>query len=285
VFAINKDEQKMNCDKCQKEVFLPFKCPYCGGSFCSEHRLPENHECPNIELAHTQKSETQPVISQNQKSYEYTLEYAPFEPVSGRKKRIYFSAKELKHISIAALIVAGVGLSIGMFPQFYGVIGEDLTLLAAFTIILTSSFFIHETAHKITAQKQGLWAEFRLTLIGAALTLISMLPIIFKIISPGAVMVAGYADKSRIGKISIAGPATNIVLSIAFLTIAFSLADTSTFAAILFFGAFFNAWIAVFNLIPFGILDGFKVFMWSKKIWALAFATSLILTLVLFRMV
>lgn len=274
----------MNCDKCQKEVFLPFKCPYCGGFFCSEHRLPENHECPNIEIAHAQKSETQPVISQNQKAYEYTLEYAPFEPVSSRK-RVYFSPKELKHISIAALIVAGVGLSIGMFPRFYSGIGEDPALLISFAIILTASFFIHEIAHKITAQKQGLWAEFRLTLIGAVLTLVSMLPIMFKIISPGAVMVAGYADKSRIGKISIAGPATNIVLSTAFLTIALSLATTSTITAILLIGAFFNAWIAFFNLIPFGILDGFKVFMWSKKIWTLAFATSLILTLVLFGIV
>jgi len=274
VFATKKDE-KMNCDKCQKEVFLPFRCPYCGGYFCSEHRLPENHECPNMELARTPKNEAQPVITQN----------APFEPVSSRKRRIHFSTKELKHITIAALIVTGVGLSIGMFPQFYGTIGEDPTMLASFTIILTTSFFIHEIAHKITAQKQGLWAEFRLTLIGAVLTLVSMLPIIFKIISPGAVMVAGYADKNRIGKISIAGPATNIALSIAFLTVAFSLGETSTFTAILFFGAFFNAWIAVFNLIPFGILDGFKVFTWSKKIWTLAFATSLILTLVLFGMV
>lgn len=274
----------MNCDKCQKEVFLPFRCPYCGGSFCSEHRLPENHECPNIELAYSKKSETQPVISQNQKSYEYTIEYAPFGPVSSRKRRIHFSTKELKHITIATLIVVGVGLSIGIFPQFYGAMGEDPIMLASFTIILTASFFIHEIAHKITAQKQGLWAEFRLTLIGAALTLVSMLPIIFKIISPGAVMVAGYAEKSSIGKISIAGPATNIVLSISFLTIAFSLGGVSTFTAILLFGAFFNAWIAVFNLIPFGILDGFKVFTWNRKIWTLAFAASLILTLVLFGM-
>ena len=26
---------------------LPFKCPYCGKYFCIEHRLPENHNCPN----------------------------------------------------------------------------------------------------------------------------------------------------------------------------------------------------------------------------------------------
>lgn len=30
-------------------MFLPYKCKYCGGTFCSEHRLPENHNCPGIQ--------------------------------------------------------------------------------------------------------------------------------------------------------------------------------------------------------------------------------------------
>ncbi|TFF94624.1 MAG: hypothetical protein EU543_00775 [Promethearchaeota archaeon] len=34
------------CEYCGKEIgFLPFQCKYCGGVFCKEHRLPENHEC------------------------------------------------------------------------------------------------------------------------------------------------------------------------------------------------------------------------------------------------
>jgi len=44
--------------------------------------------------------------------------------------------------------------------------------------------------------------------------------------------------------------------------------------------AWFNAWIAVFNLIPFGMFDGLKVFAWNKKVWALAFAVSAVLTVV-----
>lgn len=36
------------CDYCGKEVYLPFRCPYCGGKFCEEHRLPENHNCPSL---------------------------------------------------------------------------------------------------------------------------------------------------------------------------------------------------------------------------------------------
>ncbi|HVP92413.1 MAG TPA: hypothetical protein VMS94_01590, partial [Acidobacteriota bacterium] len=143
----------------------------------------------------------------------------------------------------------------------------------AFAMILTASFLLHEIAHKIVAQREGLWAEFRLTLIGAVLTLISIITPLFKIISPGAVMIAGLADMKRAGKISIAGPATNMALSTVFLALAFIFPNIG----ILALAAFFNSWMALFNLIPFGILDGFKVFMWDKKSWILAFSISLIL--------
>lgn len=36
-----------NCWYCDKKIeFLPFKCKFCGNSFCGDHRLPESHECP-----------------------------------------------------------------------------------------------------------------------------------------------------------------------------------------------------------------------------------------------
>jgi Zn-dependent protease len=41
--------------------------------------------------------------------------------------------------------------------------------------------------------------------------------------------------------------------------------------------ATFNAVMAIFNLIPFGILDGFKIYSWNKKFWAVAFAASIAL--------
>jgi len=34
------------CEHCGEKIpFLPFKCKYCGGAYCKEHRLPENHQC------------------------------------------------------------------------------------------------------------------------------------------------------------------------------------------------------------------------------------------------
>jgi len=40
------------CQNCGEEIgYLPFKCKYCGGTFCKKHRLPENHDC-TFELKH-----------------------------------------------------------------------------------------------------------------------------------------------------------------------------------------------------------------------------------------
>ena len=35
------------CDYCGKQCNLPFHCSYCGGSYCSDHRLPPSHNCIN----------------------------------------------------------------------------------------------------------------------------------------------------------------------------------------------------------------------------------------------
>lgn len=53
-----------------------------------------------------------------------------------------------------------------------------------------------------------------------------------------------------------------------------SLTYVSLFAIV----AFINGIIATFNLIPFGILDGFKIFSWNKKVWAIGFAAAVAIT-------
>ncbi len=37
------------CSYCDDEVDVPFKCKFCSDTFCSEHRLPENHECVGLD--------------------------------------------------------------------------------------------------------------------------------------------------------------------------------------------------------------------------------------------
>lgn len=196
-------------------------------------------------------------------------------PLKRQDKAIWFSATELKHLAVGTLLVMGVGASLFMFYS-------SLTAAASLAAVLTFSFLIHEIAHKIAAQRLGLWAEFRLTTIGALITLISIFAPLFKIISPGAVMIAGLGDRETIGKTAFAGPLTNITLATLFLIaglISIITYPNQVLVFIAVFGAWINSFIAVFNLIPFGIMDGYKIFKWNKIMWASSFSVSIVLAI------
>lgn len=214
---------------------------------------------------------------QSYNSYQYS--YA-FGSQPRRERHVAFSPTELKHIGVAAALVIGIGFSIGLYSNYFGGFSFSWTLamMGLFAVLMTSSFLVHEIAHKVMAQKNGLWAEFRLTTWGAVLTLVCVfLP--FKMISPGAMMISGTPNGDEIVKISVAGPATNLIFSTALLGAAFASPIPSTYATILLFAAYINAFMAVFNLIPFGILDGYKIFSFNKKVWALLFIPSIALTI------
>jgi len=199
--------------------------------------------------------------------FKYQVTYTP------SRAKFSFSVIEIRDLAIATLLVSGVGFSMLGFD----ILNIQPLLVTVLLALFTSTFLMHEIAHKIAAQHYGLWAEFRLTLIGALITLLSIISPFFKIIAPGAVMIGGAASKETMGKTSIAGPLTNIVFCMVSLALAFVLPSSSPLVVVAVFTAFFNAFIAVLNLIPIGILDGWKVFHWSKIIWALAFTASLIL--------
>jgi Zn-dependent protease len=98
---------------------------------------------------------------------------------------------------------------------------------------------------------------------GLMITAISALPFIpFKFIAPGAVMV-GLSDRNKFGRVALVGPITNLVMGFAFLVSTYIF----PYHSYLYTGASFNAWIAMFNLLPFGTLDGQKIFDWNKKAW------------------
>ncbi len=253
----------MKCDYCGKDEALPFRCQYCHGSFCPEHRLPENHNCPEINQAIEARAQKQ--------SYEYKVTYAP----SMVRNKFRFSPTEIKHLIIGALLVSGVGMSWIIFAPGVSEFLFDLPVIfVGLVILFTAAFFTHEIAHKLTAQHFGLWAEFRIILFGAIITLISIVSPL-KFISPGAVMIAGSGDKKVVGKTSIAGPLTNIVFGFAAFASALLLPWPYILLAV--YPAFFNATISVLNLIPIGILDGYKIFQWNKVAWALALVPAIAL--------
>lgn len=264
----------MKCQYCGAEEPLPFKCPFCGGYFCVDHRLPENHECPELWKAwlprrHVETSELKHAKENFLRELDISRRIFHLE-----NKVLWFSYRELKHILAGSLLVMAVGLSIFLTP--YDIIFVlkriNLPLIASLALVFCLIFILHEVAHKATAQYYGLWAEFRLSMLGAVITLFSIFTPI-KLVSPGAIMIAGKADRKILGRVALAGPLTNIGLSIFFL-IWFILSGNKPALV----GAVYSPWIALFNLIPFGIFDGAKIIWWNRKVWAVSFIASLALT-------
>jgi len=257
--------EKTRCNYCGTEVFLPFKCHLCGGLYCAEHRLPESHSCSELWKAKRPRKET---------VYQREGEIPITDDAYRVSRTVYFfSRTELKHLFLSALLVIGVGISLIFGTRYF----SDPILILLFGLIFAFSFFAHEFSHKFLAQKRGLWAEFRMSLFGALITLISIFSPI-KLIAPGAVLISGTPDHRTVGRISLSGPLTNMVICSAFLSFASTISSDPNLRGLLWLGGLFNASIALFNLIPFGILDGYKVFMWNKIIWAAAFVLSIALT-------
>jgi Zn-dependent protease len=133
-------------------------------------------------------------------------------------------------------------------------------------------FLLHELAHKFSANKFGCKAEYKAYYngLGLAVLLAVLTNGSFVFAAPGAVYFGGLKlNKRKVGLIALAGPATNIVLFI----ISLALLSMSPFFG---FVAFVNIWLALFNLLPFGPLDGEKVFNWDKRIWSAVFALAVI---------
>jgi Zn-dependent protease len=157
-------------------------------------------------------------------------------------------------------------------------IGNSFSLLALVvaTVLFAMGFILHELAHKYVAQRYGLWAEFRVNTMGVLLTAISVVSPL-KFIAPGAVVISGFADKDRMGWTAIAGPIVNIVITMSLLVTWPVLGHSSIGLAVLY-GAAINAFLALFNMIPFAIFDGRKVYVWNRRYWAILFIVALALT-------
>lgn len=157
-----------------------------------------------------------------------------------------------------------------VFAVFAGSFAWTITPVGAVKLFLLAFviYVPHELAHKFVAEYYGFPARFKINPMFLALTLISAIPYMpLKFIVPGAVQVYVYSgySKSIDGKISAAGPLVSVALGFVALL------------AELRWLAMFSGWISLFNLLPFGPLDGRKVLSWSPPVWAFLIGCSLFL--------
>ncbi len=176
---------------------------------------------------------------------------------SHKEKRDLFFAGIMISFAFAVLLSGGFNLKI----NFYFLI---VFVIAFFTAGI--GFLLHEIMHKYFAVKYKFSGEFK-AFYGMLWIAILFSFFGFIIAAPGAVFIKGKITKEKNGKISLAGPMTNLILALIFLVLILFLDSEGIFRMFLKFGFTINSLLAAFNMIPAGLFDGKKVYDWNKKIY------------------
>jgi Zn-dependent protease len=210
----------------------------------------------------------------------------PFDhdaPVGSTRTGMGFSRIEIAHILIAvAVLTLSFSFAFVDYPPFNH-LDQIISVLPFSFIAIITAFLCHEMAHKYVGQRMGYWSEFRMYPLGLVLSLLSGLLFGVVFAAPGAVEISGNADQNEMGKISLSGPLTNVVLGFLFFNL--SMVSSDLIGTICFYLAYINIYLAVFNLIPFGPLDGAKVFRWNKAVWGILFGISVLVLLFLLKII
>ncbi|KPL91955.1 zinc metalloprotease [Herpetosiphon geysericola] len=125
---------------------------------------------------------------------------------------------------------------------------------------------IHELAHRVVARRFGSQAHF---FANDAMLVISVLLALtgFIFAAPGAVHHRGYLTKKQVGLVAAAGPASNMVialLSLILIPIANMLNIQFLFKTAVY-SYVVNSLLGIFNMIPYGPLDGAKIMDWDMR--------------------
>lgn len=145
-------------------------------------------------------------------------------------------------------------------------------------IVCGLAFVLHELAHRVVARSYGAEAHF---VANNSWLLISIVLAFtgFFIAAPGAVWHRGSLTPRQSGLIALAGPVTNLALSVLFLLALFGLVlarvPLPEWALLTcYIGFKFNAWLGLFNMIPAGPFDGAKVLNWDWRVFAVTVAVG-----------
>jgi Zn-dependent protease len=199
--------------------------------------------------------------------------------INPERGKIKFSKIEVRDILISMVVLAAAftilyrsGSILDYFAYHFG---EDMKYVGLFAMcfgLVIFSFLLHELGHKFTAQRAGLYSEYRMYPIGLFIRLLTSL-IGFLFAMPGAVNIAGQMDQKTYAKISLAGPVVNIILAAVGIVGALALDGKSLVVPFLMLGSL-NSILALFNMLPIPPLDGSKIVGWNLPVYIVVIAIA-----------
>lgn len=123
------------CSECGKQS-MSFTCRYCGEKYCSEHRLPENHDCGGLESGKKEEFASEDDEEEKQKWFEDKFsdkkEKSTSRPKEFQKPGFLNETKRILKSNLALVIIGITGLSF-MLHEALPVLKDFLTLSPALT--------------------------------------------------------------------------------------------------------------------------------------------------------
>lgn len=177
-------------------------------------------------------------------------------------------------LSLVALVIAFSILGMRTLPE------AGVFLISALGV--GTGFLLHELAHKFVAMHYGYFAKYRASRINLIL-IVAMAFAGFIFAAPGAVIISRTSSAKEELMISLAGPMTNIILSIIFfLLLASGVVKSPLWLTAISFALFINLTLAAFNLLPFGPMDGKKIFDCNRTVWVIVGVPTILAALPLY---
>ncbi len=179
-----------------------------------------------------------------------------------------FSFNEKKDLFFSGILLS-LAFGILLSGGYIAFLNFDQGFVVVFFVAFLTAglgFLLHEIAHKYVADRYGLRTEFK-AFYGWIWLSVLMSLFGFIIAAPGAVFIYGNMNRERNGKISLAGPMTNIILAVLFMIGLLIFSGEGIIRLILDYGFRINALLAVFNMVPVMPFDGGKVIAWSKPVF------------------
>lgn len=256
-----------NCSYCEEKVAMPFTCKLCGKKLCAKHRLPERHECGNLDHYDTFQYKQEKM----EKAMDYRETKFPESSSDSAGAPRLFNQSTWTSGDVGKNVLYG-GLILALMVILKGRLFESAWLVTGAIIFAPIQFYLFYILRRNYARKFYLKTEFVFSPIGIAISIITSL-FRFVIIAFGFFYEEGADDEAgaKIGIRAIFSAYAiyfvgSFILGPLFLILDIRLGNLNLeiLHAVLSTSHIF-LWLAIILIFPWRGLDGKKIYDWDTR--------------------
>jgi len=212
------------CDRCGEQVGMPYRCRFCGGTFCDEHRLPENHECPGLE----EWNDPSGVFGQAEAADESRFGGVT-DRVSATGGPLSYLRGNVTYVFLALMVLTFVSQYVVPVGSLFGVSAQNVYTLNTNNLTWVYPWFVSIFAHNgfthiffnglvlyffgpAVERRVGSWKFAALFLVAGAVAGLAQVLTALAMGEPAAVLGASGAIMAVMGVLTVLNPSLRVYL-------------------------------------------------------------------------